>query len=52
MDIYNAWHDDEPLDRLIPVKVRMAKIAKEWCDESEHDLVFNDYKEDLAIPRP
>jgi hypothetical protein len=52
MDIYNAWHDDEPLDRLIPVKVRMAKIAKEWCDESEHNLVFNDYKEDLSIPRP
>lgn len=52
MDIYNAWHDDEPLDRLIPVKVRMAKIAKEWCDESETELVFNDYKEDLAIPKP
>ncbi|MHC1720384.1 MAG: hypothetical protein AB9844_06870 [Clostridiaceae bacterium] len=51
-DIYNAWHDDEPLDKLVKLKVQMAKVCKEWCDESEHNLIFNDYKADLSIPRP
>ena len=51
-DIYTAWHEDESLNKLVKLKVQMAKVCKEWCDESEHNLVFNDYKDDLSIPRP
>ncbi len=51
-DLYNSWHDDTTLNHLVKVKVRMAKICKEWCDESETKLVFNDYTDDLAIPKP
>ena len=52
MDIYNAWHEDEPLNKLVKLKVQMAKVCKEWCDESDYGLIFNDYKDDLSIPRP
>jgi hypothetical protein len=51
-DLYNSWRDPSYLNFLIKEKVRYACIAKEWCDRSEYDLVFNDYKEDLSIPRP
>lgn len=51
-DLYNAWHDDATLNHLVKVKVRMAQVCKEWCDESDYDLKFNDYTEDLAIPKP
>lgn len=51
-ELYNSWHDDVALNNLVKTKVRMARICKEWCDDSGLQLVFNDYKEDLAIPRP
>ncbi|MFZ5968357.1 MAG: hypothetical protein ACOYVK_14435 [Bacillota bacterium] len=51
-DLYNAWRDPSYLNFLIKEKVRFACIAKEWCDKSPYELVFNDYKEDLSIPRP
>jgi hypothetical protein len=51
-DLYNSWHENGHLNHLVKVKVRMAKICKEWCDESETKLVFNDYTDDLAIPKP
>ncbi len=51
-DIYNAWTETGHLDHLVRIKVKYAQISKEWCDRSEHTLTFNDYKEDLAIPKP
>jgi hypothetical protein len=51
-DLYNSWHDDATLNHLVKVKVRMAKVSKEWCDDGETNLVFNDYTDDLAIPKP
>lgn len=51
-DLYNSWHDSEQLNHLVKVKVRMAQICKEWCEDSDTGLVFNDYKQDLAIPKP
>ncbi|MEN1760576.1 hypothetical protein [Anoxynatronum sibiricum] len=51
-DLYNSWHEDAHLNHLVKVKVRMAKVCKEWCDESDTKLVFNDYTDDLAVPKP
>ncbi len=51
-DIYNAWSDPEVLNHLLRLKMKYAAIAKEWCDKSEYNLVLNDYKDDLAIPKP
>lgn len=51
-DIYNQWSSPQTLNELVKTKLRYAVVAKEWCDKSEYNLVFNDYKEDLAIPRP
>lgn len=51
-DLYNAWHDDSMTNHLVKVKVRMAKLCQEWCDDSDYDLKFNDYTDDLAIPKP
>lgn len=52
MDLYNSWHEDEPLNKLVKLKIQMAKVCKEWCEESDYELVFNDFKSDLSIPRP
>ena len=49
-DLYNAWKDPGYQDFLVKEKVKYAEICKEWCDKSEYDLIFNDYKEDLSIP--
>ncbi len=51
-DIYNAWVSPDHLNELVKLKMKYAQIAKEWCDRSNYNLVFNDYKEDLSIPRP
>ncbi|WP_035269600.1 hypothetical protein [Desulfitibacter alkalitolerans] len=51
-DIYNAWASPDHLNELVKLKMKYAVIAKEWCEKSEYNLVFNDYKEDLSIPRP
>lgn len=51
-DIYNPWVEPGHLNHLIKQKMKYAQIAKEWCDRSSYNLVFNDYKEDLSIPRP
>jgi len=49
-DLYNAWKEPGYQDFLVKEKVKYAQICKEWCDESGYDLVFNDFKDDLAIP--
>lgn len=51
-DLYNSWKDPAYQDFLVKEKVKYAQICKEWCDRSDYDLVFNDYKEDLSIPQP
>lgn len=51
-DIYNAWAESDHLDHLVRLKVKYAQISKEWCEQSGYNLEFNDYKEDLAIPKP
>lgn len=51
-DLYNSWHDDTTLNNLVKVKVRMAKVCHEWCEESDTKLIFNDYTDDLAVPKP
>ncbi|SCY91059.1 hypothetical protein [Alkaliphilus peptidifermentans] len=51
-DLYNSWHDSDHLNHLVKVKVKMAQICKEWVEDSGKKLIFNDYKEDLAIPKP
>jgi hypothetical protein len=51
-DLYNSWKDPSYQDFLVKEKVKYAGICKEWCDKSGYDLVFNDYREDLSIPRP
>ncbi|KUO48752.1 MAG: hypothetical protein APF76_17865 [Desulfitibacter sp. BRH_c19] len=51
-DIYNPWSSPAHLNELVKLKMQYAVIAKEWCDRSNYNLVFNDYKDDLSIPRP
>lgn len=51
-DICNAWVDPRPLNDLIKLKMKYAQIALEWCERSTYNLIFNDYKEDLSIPKP
>lgn len=51
-DLYNSWHESAHLNHLVKVKVKMAQICKDWCDDSDTGLIFNDYKDDLAIPKP
>lgn len=49
-DMYNAWKDPKYQDFLVKEKVKYAQICKEWCEQSDYNLVFNDYKDDLSIP--
>ncbi|MDW7651833.1 MAG: hypothetical protein SCK29_03415 [Bacillota bacterium] len=51
-DLYNSWKEPGYQDFLVKEKVKYADICKEWCDKSGYNLVFNDYKEDLSIPKP
>lgn len=51
-DIYCTWAEPEHLNHLLKLKMQYARIAKEWCDKSEYNLVFNDFRDDLAIPKP
>lgn len=51
-DLYNSWKEFSYQDFLVKEKVKYAEICKEWCDKSGYDLVFNDYREDLSIPKP
>jgi len=51
-DLYNSWVASSSLNELTKTKVKYAQICKEWCDRSDYNLVFNDYTEDLAIPKP
>jgi len=32
-------------------RVKLAQIILEWLDRAEHDIVTNDYKEDLSVPK-
>ena len=48
--LYNSWRDPSYQNFLLKEKVRYACIAREWCEGS--GLVFNDYKDDLSIPKP
>src|SRR6056297_4303476 len=53
-ELYNTWIDAQNpdyLDNLAKMRVKIAQIIMEWLDRSEHDIVMNDYKEDLSIPK-
>ncbi|GAB6063426.1 hypothetical protein [Deferrisoma palaeochoriense] len=50
--LYNTWVDRKMLDDLMVERVRLAEIAMDWIDRSGMEIVMNDYKEDLSIPRP
>lgn len=51
-DLYNTWVNKDYLDYLVREKVKFAQIAKEWVERSGYNLVFNNYRDDLAIPKP
>lgn len=51
-ELYNTWVDKNYLDNLVKDKVRYAQITKEWIDRMGYNLVFNDYRDDLSIPKP
>ena len=54
-ELYNTWIDSQSpnyLDNLAKMRVKIAQIIMEWIDRSDHDIVMNDYKEDLSIPKP
>lgn len=52
-EMYNCWIDSmnpRYLDNLARERVKLAQIIMEWIAKSQHTLIFNDYKEDLAVP--
>jgi len=51
-DMYNAWAPSSSLNEITKIKVKYAQICMEWCKRSDYNLVFNNYTEDLAIPKP
>ena len=54
-ELYNTWVDAQNPDygdNLARQRVKLAQIITEWLDRSDHDIVMNDYKEDLSIPKP
>ncbi len=51
-EMYNSWADRNYLDFLVREKVKFAQIAKEWVERSGYNLVFNDHRDDLSIPKP
>ena len=54
-EMYNVWIDSKNpnyLDNLARERVKLAQIILEWLDRSEYDIVCNDYKGDLSIPKP
>lgn len=54
-ELYNTWIDSQSpnyLDNLAKMRVKIAQIIMEWIDRSDHEIVMNDYKEDLSIPKP
>jgi len=50
--LYNTWVENDYLDYLVKEKVKLAQIAMEWVESSEYDIKFNNYREDLSIPKP
>ncbi len=50
--LYNPWVDRAMLDGLMAERVRLAEIAMDWIDRSDFDIVMNDYKADLSVPKP
>lgn len=51
-ELYNTWVDKKYLEYLVREKVKYAQIAKEWVERSGLELAFNNYREDLSIPKP
>ena len=54
-ELYNTWIDAQNPDygdNLARQRVKLAQIIMEWLDRSEHEIIMNDYKEDLSIPQP
>lgn len=52
--LYNLWIDSQNpgyLDNLARERVKVAQIILEWIGRSEYQLIYNDYKEDLSIPK-
>jgi hypothetical protein len=52
-ELYNTWSDARNPDfgdNLARQRVKLAQIILEWMGRSEHDLVTNDYKDDLSVP--
>jgi len=50
-ELYNAWTAPDHLDYLVKMKVKYADICRNWCERSSFNLVFNDYAEDLSVPK-
>jgi len=50
-ELYNAWAEPAYLDYLVREKVKYAEICRDWCERSNFNLVFNDYAEDLSVPK-
>lgn len=54
-ELYNTWIDAQNPDygnNMARQRVKLAQIIMEWVERSDYDIVTNDYKEDLAIPKP
>lgn len=54
-ELYNTWADARNPgfgDNLARQRVKLAQIILEWLDRADFDIVTNDYKEDLSIPKP
>ncbi|MFZ5944751.1 MAG: hypothetical protein ACOYVD_11610 [Bacillota bacterium] len=53
--LYNTWVDSaNPSygDNLARMRVKLAKICMEWIKRGSEEIVMNDYRDDLSIPRP
>ncbi len=53
-ELYNTWIDAQNPqygDNLARTRVKLAQIITEWIDRSDHDIVMNDYRDDLSVPQ-
>lgn len=51
-ELYNPWVDKNYLNSLVKEKVRYSQITKEWVERVNPKILFNNYREDLSIPKP
>ncbi|WP_366922003.1 hypothetical protein MFMK1_002431 [Metallumcola ferriviriculae] len=54
-DLYNTYVDAQNPEygpNLARTRIKLAQIILEWVERSGQDIVMNDYKDDLSIPRP